>query len=205
MFEYSMTGMLGALPMLRHGRSRAINAENPTGEKGKGGMAAGPLGPSRKGSPCLKDIQPGESVVLGEIEGAGVINHIWMTVDRKTSDAERYVLRDLVLRMYWDSRGKQVLPGRAVCFSVPNISFFAFPNKGFVVSFFRNLALRNFLSAKSLNLRGCFGQIAFVCNFFDIFQSFSGTKNRGPTKKQGLLFSRFPSIMEKSPRDIVSF
>ena len=102
MFEYSMTGMLGALPMLRHGRSRAINAENPTGEKGKGGMASGPLGPSRKGSPCLKDIQPGESVVLGEVKGAGMINHIWMTVDRKTSDAARYVLRDLVLRMYWD-------------------------------------------------------------------------------------------------------
>lgn len=102
MFEYSMTGMLGALPMLRHGRSRAINAENPTGEKGKGGMASGPLGPSRKGSPCLRDIQPGESVVLGRIKGAGMINHIWMTVDRKTSDAARYVLRDLVLRMYWD-------------------------------------------------------------------------------------------------------
>lgn len=76
MFEYSMTGMLGALPMLRKGRSRAINAENPTGEKGKGGMASGPLGPSRKGSPCLKDIQPGESVVLGEVKGAGMINHI---------------------------------------------------------------------------------------------------------------------------------
>lgn len=39
---------------LRNGRSRAINAENPTGEKGKGGIAASHLGPSRKGSPCLK-------------------------------------------------------------------------------------------------------------------------------------------------------
>lgn len=41
-------------------------------------------------------------MVLGRIKGAGMINHIWMTVDRKTSDAARYVLRDLVLRMYWD-------------------------------------------------------------------------------------------------------
>ena len=103
------------------------------------------------------------------------------------------------------SRGKQALPGRAVCFSVSNISFFAFLNKGFVVSFFRNLALWNFLSAKSLNSRGCFGQVALACNFFDTFKSFSGTKNRGPTEKQGLLFSHFPSIMEKSPRGIVSF
>ena len=43
---------------LRNGRSRAINAENPTGEKGKGGIAASHLGPSRKGSPCLKNIMP---------------------------------------------------------------------------------------------------------------------------------------------------
>lgn len=28
---------------LRNGRSRAINAENPTGEKGKGGIAASHL------------------------------------------------------------------------------------------------------------------------------------------------------------------
>lgn len=102
MLSAQMTGMLGGLPLIRNGKSRAINAENPRGEKGKGGMAAGPLGPSRKGSPCLRDIQPGRHVVLGEIEGAGIINHIWITVDRKTSDAERYVLRDLVLRMYWD-------------------------------------------------------------------------------------------------------
>ena len=89
-------------------------------------------------------------------------------------------------------RDAQVLPGRAVCFSVSNISFFAFSNKGFVVSFFRNLALRNFLSAKSLNLRGCFGQIAFVCNFFDIFQSFSGTKIEDPLKNRACFFLAFP-------------
>ena len=67
MKEQGLNGMVlpggaGALPYLTRGRSRAINAENRTGEKGRGGMAAGPLGVSRKGSPCLKDIQPGEKV-----------------------------------------------------------------------------------------------------------------------------------------------
>lgn len=99
---YSADGNLGALPFLGRGKSRAINAENPRGEKGRGGMTASPLGPSRKGSPCLKDIAPGQTVILGEIEGCGIINHIWITVDSKTSDADCYVLRDLVLRMYWD-------------------------------------------------------------------------------------------------------
>ena len=100
MFDY--LGGLGTLPMAKHMKSRAINAENPTGEKGKGGRAISPLGPSRKGSPCLKDIPSGETVTLAEIDGPGIIQHIWITVDNKTSDADCFVLRDLVIRMYWD-------------------------------------------------------------------------------------------------------
>ena len=65
-------------------------------------MAASPLGPSRKGSPCLKDIRPGETALLGEMEGPGIITHIWITVDNQTSEGDCFVLRDLVLRMYWD-------------------------------------------------------------------------------------------------------
>ena len=95
-------GSLGLLPFTKHRKSRAINAENPTGEKGKGGMASSPLGPSRKGSPCLRDIPAGATVTLGEIEGSGAINHIWITVTDKTTEADCFVLRDLVIRMYWD-------------------------------------------------------------------------------------------------------
>ena len=93
--------MINPLTMKR-GKSRAINAENLTGEKGKGGMASSHLGQSRKGSPCLTDIAPGEEVVLADIQGAGVISHIWMTVDYKTSDAECFVLRNLILKFFWD-------------------------------------------------------------------------------------------------------
>lgn len=97
MFSY-----LSQLPFAPHGRSRSINAENPAGEKGKGGMAASRLGPSRKGSPCLNNLQPGSRTVLADISGCGIIQHIWITVDSKTSDADCFVLRDLVLRIYWD-------------------------------------------------------------------------------------------------------
>lgn len=100
--DYSFGGSLGFLPFNKQGKSRAINAENPRGEKGKGGMAASGLGPSRKGRPCLRDIKSGETVVLAEIDGPGILNHIWMTVTDKTTEADCFVLRDLVLRMYWD-------------------------------------------------------------------------------------------------------
>ncbi|MDE6883234.1 MAG: DUF2961 domain-containing protein, partial [Lachnospiraceae bacterium] len=100
MFQ-SFMGGLGALPLARHGKSRSINCENPHGEKGKGGMAASSLGPSRKGAPCIQGLAPGSVTTLAQIEGAGIIQHIWMTVTDRT-DKDYYVLRDLVLRMYWD-------------------------------------------------------------------------------------------------------
>lgn len=44
--------MLNGLPYMKRGKSRAINAENRTGEKGKGGMAASNLGVGRKEVPA---------------------------------------------------------------------------------------------------------------------------------------------------------
>ena len=43
MYQTFMGGLAG-LPLAKHGKSRAVNAENPHGEKGKGGMAE--VGPS---------------------------------------------------------------------------------------------------------------------------------------------------------------
>ena len=92
---------LDSLATLRPGRSRALTQENPTGQKGGGGKTAGDLGPSRKGSPCIRVIPQGETATLADIQGPGIITHIWITVPDQT-DAGRYVFRDLVLRMYWD-------------------------------------------------------------------------------------------------------
>ena len=50
--------------------SRSISFENPTGAVGLGGKAASKLGVGRKGSPS-RQIKPGESVTLGDIEGPG--------------------------------------------------------------------------------------------------------------------------------------
>ena len=77
------TNSLDSLMLQKKGKSRCINQENPRGEKGKGGMAAGSLGPGRKGSPCMEKIAPGETRVLAEMEGPGVIQHIWMTVRKR--------------------------------------------------------------------------------------------------------------------------
>lgn len=92
---------LGSLAFLQEGQSRAVNCENPTGEKGGGGTACGMLGPSRKGSPFIRELASGETKVLAKLEGAGMIRHIWMTVTDRT-EAGFFVLSDLVLRMYWD-------------------------------------------------------------------------------------------------------
>lgn len=97
---YNWNG-LDSIYYAKRGQSRSINQENPHGEKGKGGMAASALGPSRKGSPCLFRVPAGETVTLAEISGSGVLRHIWMTVDDRT-EADYYLLRDLVLRIYWD-------------------------------------------------------------------------------------------------------
>ena len=43
-------------------------------------------------------VNTGETATLAEIDGAGCIRHIWMTI----ADAEPDYLRRLVLRAYWD-------------------------------------------------------------------------------------------------------
>lgn len=92
---------LGQLPRLSDAKSRSITAENPAGEVGAGGQAESELGQSRKGRPCLRDIDAGTTCEIAAIEGPGVINHIWMTVPDSTGAGD-HVLRDLVVRMYWD-------------------------------------------------------------------------------------------------------
>ncbi len=83
--------------------TRSISPENFTGEKGKGGMAtledgtaaraARKLGQGWKVNPYIH-IKKGETFTLAEINGSGVINHIWMT---PVGD-----YRLMILRFYWD-------------------------------------------------------------------------------------------------------
>ena len=79
----------------------SISPENFTGEKGKGGMAtkgvasnqARDLGQGWKVNPYVI-ILPGTTFTLGEINGSGAIQHIWMTPTGNW--------RFSLLRMYWD-------------------------------------------------------------------------------------------------------
>jgi len=79
--------------------SRSISWENRTGAPGGGGKAVHPkLGPGRKGSPCVANIQDGQTVTLMDVDGPGIIRHIWMTYSPRNVHAHRNV----ILRMYWD-------------------------------------------------------------------------------------------------------
>ena len=92
---------MASLPLLSDAKTRSISPENFTGEKGKGGMAtegtgknaARELGQGWKVSPSVR-IKKGQTFVMGEIEGSGVIQHIWMTPTG--------YWRHCIFRIYWD-------------------------------------------------------------------------------------------------------
>ena len=83
-------------------RTFSVCAENPTGEKGKGGMAtegvsascARELGQGWKVNPYVL-AQPGETVTLANIRGQGAIKHFWITDGARAG-------RLLILRIYFD-------------------------------------------------------------------------------------------------------
>ena len=118
---------LGALPLVTGARTRSVSAENPTGEKGKGGMAvpdpgseewsvASParvLGQGWKVRPYVW-LRSGETTTLMDVEGSGVIQHIWMTTQREWRGSGR----GCVLRFYWDGEDSPSV-------EVPLTDFFA--------------------------------------------------------------------------------
>jgi hypothetical protein len=96
-----LNNSLSNLYRLSDAKSRSISPENPTGEKGKGGMAtqgtganaARDLGQGWKVSPSVA-IEPGTTFTVAEINEAGTIQHIWMTPTGNW--------RLSILRIYWD-------------------------------------------------------------------------------------------------------
>ena len=100
---YSGGGLLAGLSAARNARSFSVSPENPTGAKGRGGMAAPgegiasaaarDLGQGWKLNPYVR-IPPKETVTLLDVAGEGVISHIWLTCSRPW--------RGGILRFYWD-------------------------------------------------------------------------------------------------------
>lgn len=105
--QFPPLGGLANLPCLSEARTRSISAENLTGAKGQGGMAipnpaepkpaasaraADNLGQGWKVKPFLR-VNAGETVTLMDVDGPGVIQHIWMVEGLSRAN---------ILRFYWD-------------------------------------------------------------------------------------------------------
>lgn len=93
--------MLNNLTLKKDIRTFSISAENPTGEKGKGGMAtegvasnaARELGQGWKVNPYII-IEPGKTAVLADVKGQGAIKHFWITESANS--------RELIMRIFFD-------------------------------------------------------------------------------------------------------
>jgi len=113
--------------------------ENITAEKGKGGMENN----GAKGHPS-NGIEPGETKVLLNVEGAGIINRMWATIIDRSPE----MLRSLKLEMFWDGDTKPAV-------SVPFGDFFGIglgQTSKYHNAFFANPEGRSFL---------CFIQMPF--------------------------------------------
>jgi len=92
--------------------SRSVSFENPTGERGAGGMSHG----GRKGN-AGQSISPGEKIVLAAIEGPGTLRHIWMALDWRRPES----MRALRLEGFYDGMSEPSI-------SVPVVDFFGLPH-----------------------------------------------------------------------------
>jgi len=90
---------LGMLPAIFHAETRQVSPENPTGGKGMGARAipkpndpnlpfdkaAMDLGQGWKVSPFYKP-KAGETLTIMDVEGPGVIQHIWIATEEVGSE-----------------------------------------------------------------------------------------------------------------------
>ena len=92
--------------------ARAATFENPTGARGAGGAAAG----GRKGAPSRR-LDRDERVVLADVDGPGVVRHVWMTFP----PAPPEVMRGLYLEVFYDGAAEPSV-------SVPCLDLFGLPH-----------------------------------------------------------------------------
>ena len=90
--------------------TRSISFENTTGEKGKGGQR----NKGAKGS-AMNYFAPGESKVIAEITGPGIIHRFWITGGFVYTPENR---RNMIIEIYWDGDTKPAV-------SVPLHDFFS--------------------------------------------------------------------------------
>lgn len=93
--------------------SRWASFENTEAKKGQGGTS----NEGAKGYP-YHVLQPGETVTLLNVKGAGTVNRIWMTLDEFFHKPEE--MRALRIDMYWDGSDTPAV-------SAPLADFFCAP------------------------------------------------------------------------------
>src|SRR5215467_15494545 len=77
-------------------QSRVSSFENPNGTQGNGGKT----NKTAKGN-AFETIKEGETKTLIDVNGQGLIQRIWLTVNRSPK-----MLRSLRLKMFWDGETK---------------------------------------------------------------------------------------------------
>ena len=80
----SGSSALSTLPVLRNYTNHRVSSHDRTGANDDGNWQ--------------NPIQVGETRTIAEIDGPGIISHIWITI----STPEKHHLKKIVLRMFWD-------------------------------------------------------------------------------------------------------
>jgi len=88
--------------------TRWVSFENPSGAKGQGGL----INRGAKGK-AFDHIKAGETKVILDVKGPGIIHRWWATIDNRSPE----MLRSLRIDMYWDNEEKPAV-------SVPFGDFF---------------------------------------------------------------------------------
>ena len=97
---------LSRLTVLSDAKTYSVSPENFTGEKGLGGAAetgtgefpARELGRGWKISPSVI-LAPHSEFTMAEIEGEGIVKHIWLTLDSR-------FWRSVIFKIYWEGEEK---------------------------------------------------------------------------------------------------
>lgn len=87
-------------PLFNHpftNHTRYQSGENPTGEKGKGGLE----NHGAKGH-AFDSLPAGTSITLLNVTGSGVVTHIWLTLKDADGPLSPNILRGLRIEAYWD-------------------------------------------------------------------------------------------------------
>ncbi len=186
---------LESLPFIKNAKTLSISAENPCGEVGGGAKeiptADNPaynLGKGWKVRPCIT-LPKSSITTIAEISGAGIINHIWITVNEKA-------YRDCIIRFFWDNEktpsievplGDFFANGHGLRYNVNSLPVVVNPSGGFNCYWqmpFREKCLITIENQRWEDISGFFYQVTYsMCDVPDDISYFHAQWRRSLTSK----------------------